>query len=81
MLGGENNLTTYTFNTGAAKHTFCKTCGVKAFYSPRSHPDGISINMHCLDPVPEFDTDFFDGINWEENIEKLRQKRAARTTD
>lgn len=23
-----------------AKHTFCKTCGVQSFYTPRSNPDG-----------------------------------------
>lgn len=37
---GSDNLTTYTFNTHAAKHTFCKTCGVQSFYTPRSNPDG-----------------------------------------
>ena len=42
-------LTTYTFNTGAAQHTFCKHCGIKAFYTPRSNPDGFSVNLRCLD--------------------------------
>lgn len=37
---GSDNLTTYTFNTHIAKHTFCKTCGVQSFYTPRSNPDG-----------------------------------------
>lgn len=39
---GEDNITTYTFNTGQAKHTFCKTCGVESFYSPRLDPNGYS---------------------------------------
>jgi hypothetical protein len=52
LLRGEGNLTTYTFNTGVAKHTFCRTCGMKPFYTPRSNPDGIDVNVHCLDPVP-----------------------------
>jgi hypothetical protein len=30
LLSGEDALTTYTFNTGLAKHTFCKICGIKA---------------------------------------------------
>lgn len=34
-------MTTYTFNTHMAKHTFCKTCGVQSFYTPRSNPDGF----------------------------------------
>ncbi|HSM11719.1 MAG TPA: GFA family protein, partial [Lysobacter sp.] len=37
------------FNTGTAKHHFCAVCGIKSFYVPRSHPDGYSINAHCLD--------------------------------
>jgi len=47
---GREHLTTYTFHTGVAQHYFCKVCGVKSFYVPRSHPDGISVNAHCLDP-------------------------------
>jgi len=40
---GEEAITTYTFNTGVAQHTFCSVCGVKAFYRPRSNPDGFSV--------------------------------------
>ncbi len=46
---GEDALATYTFNTGVAQHYFCTVCGVKSFYVPRSHPDGISVNARCLD--------------------------------
>ena len=46
---GEDALTTYTFNTGTAKHLFCATCGIKPFYVPRSHPDGFSVNARCID--------------------------------
>ncbi len=49
LLQGKDNLTTYTFNTGTAQHLFCKTCGIKAFYVPRSHPDGYSVNLRCLE--------------------------------
>ena len=66
LLRGEGNLTTYTFNTGVAKHTFCRTCGMKPFYTPRSNPDGIDVNVHCLDPVPgDMVIEPFDGRNWE----------------
>ncbi len=73
LLKGKENLTTYTFNTGIAKHTFCKTCGVKAFYTPRSNPDGYSINLRCLDKSGfiEINIEEFDGKNWEENAGKL----------
>jgi hypothetical protein len=46
---GADFLTTYTFNTGVARHYFCSICGVRSFYVPRSHPDGISVNARCLD--------------------------------
>jgi centromere protein V len=49
LLSGHESLTTYTFNTGTAKHLFCSVCGVKSFYVPRSHPDGFSVNARCLD--------------------------------
>ena len=49
LLDGEEGLTEYRFNTGAARHLFCGRCGVKAFYVPRSHPDGFSVNVRCLD--------------------------------
>ena len=49
LLAGEDVLTEYTFNTGVAKHRFCSVCGVKSFYIPRSHPDGVNINVRCID--------------------------------
>ena len=49
LLDGEDALTGYRFNTGASRHLFCRYCGVKAFYVPRSHPDGYSVNVRCLD--------------------------------
>ncbi len=73
LLAGEDLLTTYQFNTRHAKHTFCTRCGVKAFYSPRSHPDGISVNARCLDrsTVASLDVTEFDGRNWEASIGEL----------
>jgi len=73
LLDGEEALTTYSFNTGVAKHRFCRHCGVKSFYIPRSHPDGVSVNVHCLDPetVEAVNITDFDGANWEKNASKL----------
>lgn len=65
---GADNLTEYTFNTGVAKHYFCKTCGIKAFYRPRSNPDGWSVNARCLDGYPNLPLKMiapFDGKDWE----------------
>ena len=73
LLKGKENLSTYTFNTGVAKHTFCKTCGVKPFYTPRSNPDGIDVNVKCLKGLPQtIRTSSFDGQNWEDNAHQVR---------
>jgi len=75
LLTGENDITTYSFNTHTAKHTFCKHCGIKSFYTPRSHPDGYSINVNCMDlsTVKSIDYGKFDGDNWEDNVDALRE--------
>ncbi len=67
LLQGEDALTTYTFNTGTAKHLFCAACGIKSFYVPRSHPDGISVNVRCLDDgaIDGMQVSAADGRNWE----------------
>lgn len=49
LLHGEDCLAEYTFNTGIARHRFCRSCGIKAFYIPRSNPDGVDVNVRCLD--------------------------------
>lgn len=75
LLSGDSSLSTYTFNTGIAKHTFCKICGIKPFYTPRSNPDGADINVNCLDTHPaHVEISEFDGKNWEKNAHKVRHK-------
>lgn len=75
LLKGADKISTYTFNSGIAKHTFCSVCGVKPFYYPRSNPDGIDVNINCLDPVPtNLNVVEFDGQNWESNAHKLAHK-------
>jgi hypothetical protein len=72
LVRGEGNLTTYTFNTGVAKHMFCRTCGVKPFYIPRSNPDGVDVNVRCLDPMPaDYILEPFDGRDWERHGHEL----------
>ena len=68
LLQGRDELTTYTFNTGVAKHTFCRHCGVHPFYVPRSDPDKIDVNVRCLEDVDLSTLSIkpFDGAHWEE---------------
>ncbi len=49
LLRGAESLSEYAFNTRTARHLFCRHCGVKSFYVPRSNPDGYSVNLRCLD--------------------------------
>ena len=73
LLQGEDVLTNYTFNTGVAQHRFCSFCGIKSFYVPRSNPDGISVNVRCLDPstIEKTSVSGFDGRNWEDHARDL----------
>jgi hypothetical protein len=68
LLSGEDELTTYRFNTGVAAHRFCRTCGIHSFYVPRSDPDKIDVNLRCLDGVDVASVPVvpFDGRQWEE---------------
>ena len=73
LLSGEGELASYRFGTGAAEHLFCRTCGVKSFYQPRSHPEAWSLNVHALDAPHPLDLSVrpFDGRNWEAAREAL----------
>ena len=77
LLKGEDALTTYRFNTGVAQHFFCATCGVKPFYVPRSNPDGMDVNVRCLDEPLALTIVPFDGQNWEANAASLAHKSQA----
>jgi hypothetical protein len=74
LLSGQAEVASYRFNTGTARHHFCRTCGIHSYYVPRSDPDKIDVNARCLDgvdprtlrPAP------FDGRNWEEAMRRER---------
>lgn len=73
LLRGDDRLTAYTFNTGVARHLFCRRCGIKSFYVPRSNPDGYSVNARCLDrsTIVHLAIEPFDGQNWERSAAAL----------
>ncbi|HAE28044.1 MAG TPA: aldehyde-activating protein, partial [Hyphomonas adhaerens] len=79
LLQGNDNLAEYTFNTGAARHLFCKTCGVKSFYIPRSNPDGVAVTWRCIDDWQDLNATVnrFDGQNWEQHAHTLAHKSKA----
>lgn len=74
ILAGEDALSDYRFGTGVARHRFCHLCGIHPFYTPRSHPDAVDVNVRCLDPnvLDRFVVTPFDGERWEENVGAIR---------
>lgn len=78
LLTPSDDVATYTFNTGVAKHHFCPRCGVAAFYIPRSDPDKVDVNVRCLDDVDlaSLQMDYFDGQNWEANVASYKAQRS-----
>jgi hypothetical protein len=80
LLAGADSLRCYEFNTGVAKHRFCERCGIHPFYTPRSHPDGVDVNIRCLDAAgpADFEIRTFDGANWETNVDQIQPGPQAR---
>ena len=74
LIKGAEALSTYTFNTGVAQHRFCNHCGMHPFYTPRSHPDQIDVNIRCLDGDAwrRFALTPFDGKHWEASVGAIR---------
>jgi hypothetical protein len=79
LISGREALSTYSFNKHIAKHFFCSTCGVKSFYVPRSHPDGISVNVRCIDSdtIESMSIKPFDGRDWEKGRTEYRDPTDA----
>ena len=68
-----SGLVEYRWNAGVARHLFCGHCGIKSYYVPRSNPDGVDVNVHCLDPATfaRVIVEPFDGQQWEANAASL----------
>jgi hypothetical protein len=66
ITAGEDALSLYQFNTGAAKHYFCSKCGIYTFHQRRSDPRQYGINVACLEGISPFDFDaveVLDGVH------------------
>jgi hypothetical protein len=73
---GEEALALYAWGTGVARHRFCRICGCHPFYTPRSHPDQVDVNLRCLEDQVRatFSVRAFDGRNWEKSVGALRRE-------
>lgn len=82
LLGNSKEfLTTYTFGTHMAKHTFCKVCCITSFYYPRSNPDGVAITFKCVNPgtLTHVEVKSFDGKNWENSYSQSQIASHSKT--
>ncbi|MFV0409668.1 MAG: GFA family protein [Paracoccus sp. (in: a-proteobacteria)] len=66
IVRGADMLSLYQFNTGAAKHYFCRKCGIYTHHQRRSNPNEYGVNAACLEGVNPRDLDpvpWGDGVN------------------
>lgn len=49
ILGGQDLIATYEWNTRVAKHHFCTRCGIYTFHKKRSDPSSYGVNVYCLE--------------------------------
>jgi hypothetical protein len=79
LLQGADALGEYRFNSGVARHLFCRCCGVKSFYVPRSNPDGYSINLRCLDEgtLAAISVEPFDDTDRAASEARIRERSRA----
>ena len=77
LLCGQEQLGTYRFGTGEARHHFCTVCGIHVFARPRGSPELYSVNVRTLDNFsiqpsgPEVVQ--FDGQHWDESTGRLQR--------
>jgi hypothetical protein len=54
VVKGTGMLTLYQWNTRAAKHYFCKVCGIYTHHQRRSNPSQYGFNIGCIEGVDPF---------------------------
>ncbi|RMF44933.1 MAG: GFA family protein [Deltaproteobacteria bacterium] len=67
LTGGEDDLATYQFHTGRARHFFCRNCGIYTHHNPRSNPKLVRVNAGCLEGVDPLalETELIDGASFD----------------
>lgn len=75
LISGEDALISYRFGSEQAQHLFCKYCGVKSFYQPRSHPESWSVHLDCLEDISALRPVIkaFNGKEWESSVASLEK--------
>ncbi|WOI56886.1 GFA family protein [Palleronia sp. LCG004] len=65
IIDGAEHLKLYTFNTGTARHYFCRHCGIYTHHLRRSNPDEYGVNLACIEGATPFlsEVNVTDGQN------------------
>ncbi len=72
LISGKKYMNNYQFMTKKAIHFFCRHCGIKSFYQPRSHKKAYSINYNSIEDPPKIKKIInFDGNNFEKNLNSI----------
>ncbi len=73
LISGNDYIISYLWQTKKAKHMFCKICGTKSFYQPRSHPNAYSINIKCVNNPPTIEKKVvFNGKDFDQALSDLK---------
>ena len=73
LISNKKYIQSYQFGTKKANHFFCKFCGIKSFYQPRSHQEAFSINYNSIEMPPKINKIIkFDGSNFEKNLDTIK---------
>jgi hypothetical protein len=66
LIAGEESLSLYQWNTKAAKHYFCKICGIYTHHQRRIDANQFGFNVGCLecvDPLSFDNVEIVDGAS------------------
>ncbi|WP_209502141.1 GFA family protein [Variovorax sp. 1763] len=66
LLAGAQQLSSYRFGTMRARHLFCSMCGIHTHCHPRSAPEEVNVNLHCVDALLDahIELSLHDGRGW-----------------
>ena len=54
IIAGAGDLAEYRFNSGSARHFFCRHCGIHTHHQRRSNPEQYGVNVGCLEGINPF---------------------------
>ena len=79
IVAGEDELVLYQFGTGAAKHYFCRHCGIHTIARPRLDPSIWVVNALCIDDLDAstLPVHQFNGANWDQGVREFMANMQA----